>query len=271
MSRTTARPAKRSNRNSCARNPLRRNRAQLLRGFSRRRAFTPDRRADRVRRRGGRRRRGGSGPSRRGRCRGRRSRTRSPFGPGWGDSTPGPYGASGSTAASAAAAAPVLAVLRRSAGGAGGGPTLTAPASTSARIAWHTSRTGRFVLRTRSRTLRRPSSATMQLPALAVDDELLDAELVGEPDPAVERRDHGLDLAPLLDAAGRARRWRPRGRPSPRRPTAGPRARSGTCRRRPARPRSRCRSTPGEQRRRRRRAVSPASLDSAAQQRPSTM
>ena len=40
-----------------------------------------------------------------------------------------------------------------------------------------------------------------QLPALVIDGQLLDAELVGEPDAAVERRDHGLDVAPLLDQA----------------------------------------------------------------------
>ena len=128
--------------------------------------------------------------------------------------------------------------VRAATGAAGGGPTLTAPASTSAKIAWQTSSTGRFVLRTRSRTLRRPSSETIELPALAVDGQLLDAELVGEADPAVERRDDGLDLAPLLDQASRARRSRPRGRRSPRTPTAAPRDRTGTCRRRRAPPRS---------------------------------
>ena len=54
-----------------------------------------------------------------------------------------------------------LAVCGPTTGAAGGGPTFTAPASTSAKMAWQTSRTGRFVLRTRSRTLRRPSSETI--------------------------------------------------------------------------------------------------------------
>ena len=41
-----------------------------------------------------------------------------------------------------------------------------------------------------------------QAPALAVDDELVDAEVLAQLDAAFERRDHGLDLAPLLEQAG---------------------------------------------------------------------
>ena len=113
---------------------------------------------------------------------------------------PRPVRRLGSTAASSRACAPFVGGCRSARRG--GGPTLTAPSSTSSRIAWHTSSTGRFVLRTRSRTLRRPSSATTSCQRSRSTSDLLDAELVGEPDPALERRDHGLDLTPLLDQPG---------------------------------------------------------------------
>ncbi len=105
-----------------------------------------------------------------------------------------------------------------------------------------------------------------QLPALAVDDQLLDAELVGEADPAVERRDDGLDVAPLVDQPGElvdgdfevdrllARPRRVLG-PEAERAVVGPLDREADV------------DDPGEHAAASSR-VSPASLDSAAQHRP---